>query len=69
MIRRPFIRATVGACLLIGSAFVAPGCSNDPAQPGRESISLPRKGGGVEAPAPAVKGKTPGGKLRDKGVE
>ena len=33
---------------MLAAGFAAPGCSDDGNQPGRESISAPRKGGGVE---------------------
>jgi len=46
MIRR-FIATSVGAGLLASVAFVAGGCSGDAGQASRESISAPRKGGGV----------------------
>jgi hypothetical protein len=46
MIRR-LIATSIGAGLLVGFALVASGCSGDPEQASRESISAPRKGGGV----------------------
>ena len=71
MIRHRLIGAALGAGLLIGGALLAPGCSDDAAQPARESISAPRKGGGTEAAGPDAptkgKGKAQGGKLRGKG--
>jgi len=46
MIRR-YIAAPVGAGLLVGGALLVSGCSGDSSQASRESISAPRKGGGV----------------------
>jgi len=46
MIRR-LIATSVGAGLLVSIALVAGGCSGDPEQASRESISAPRKAGGV----------------------
>ena len=46
MIRR-FIATSVGAGLLSSMALLTSGCSGDAGQPSRESISAPRKGGGV----------------------
>jgi len=46
MIRR-LIATSVGAGLLVSFAVVVSGCSGDPEQASRESISAPRKSGGV----------------------
>jgi hypothetical protein len=35
-------------CTFVAGLFPLVGCSDDPAQVSRESISAPRKGGGVE---------------------
>jgi hypothetical protein len=47
MIRR-LIATSVGAGLMVGGALFFSGCSSDPDQASRESISAPRKGGGVQ---------------------
>jgi hypothetical protein len=70
MIRR-FIACSVGAGLIVSGALFTAGCSDDPGQASRESISAPRKGGGALDPsADAAKGKkakgVPGGKLGGK---
>jgi hypothetical protein len=67
MIRRRFVRIAIGASLVVGGV-ATPGCSNDPGQPARESISAPRKGGGVQDAGAADKSKStkPGGKLGSK---
>src|SRR5947209_4253264 len=61
MIRR-LIATFVGAGLLVGFALVASGCSGDEGQASRESISVPRKGGGIEDPGADPKGKGKGKK-------
>ena len=46
MIRR-LIATSFAAVLLVSGALFSSGCSADPDQASRESISAPRKGGGV----------------------
>ena len=48
MNHRRSLKIVLGASLMLAAGFAAPGCSDDGNQPGRESISAPRKGGGVE---------------------
>jgi hypothetical protein len=69
MIRR-LIASSVGAGLIVVGALLTSGCSGDSAQPSRESISAPRKGGGIEDAGADPKGKgkkAVGGKLGAKG--
>jgi hypothetical protein len=47
MIRRTLITMFLGASLIIVGGIGASGCGGDEGQPSRESISAPRKGGGV----------------------
>jgi hypothetical protein len=71
MIPRPPVTTTLAIGLLILAALFAPGCGPDQGQPARESISAPRKGGGMKSTA-GEKLKTQatqsqGGKLRGEG--
>ncbi|MFO0892717.1 MAG: hypothetical protein U0790_26690 [Isosphaeraceae bacterium] len=60
---------TLGFSLVLSLAALNSGCS-DPGQPARESISAPRKGGGLEDAGPAGKGKKAAtGKIGGKGGE
>lgn len=69
MVRRKLLASLIGTGLLLSGALIAPGCSNDPGQPARESISAPRKGGGVTDAGTADKGaKKAGGKV-GKGLD
>jgi len=47
MVRRKLAASLIGAGLVLAGVMVAPGCSADPDQPSRGSISAPRTGGGV----------------------
>jgi len=47
MVRRKLAAGVIGAGLVASGVMVAPGCTGDAGQPARESISAPRKGGGV----------------------
>jgi len=47
MLRRKLAASLIGAGLIVSGVMVAPGCGGDAGQPARESISAPRKGGGV----------------------
>jgi hypothetical protein len=66
MLDRDLVSSLLGAGLLAALISLIPGCSEDPKQPARESISAPRKGGGVQDPS--VDGKAKGVKAaRTKG--
>jgi hypothetical protein len=69
MICRRLLMPVLGASLVMAGALFTIGCGgSDPGQPGRETISAPRKGGGMEEPGPAGKDKgKAGGKLGGKG--
>ena len=57
------IRKLIGlacSCLIAAGAILASGCGGDEGQPSRDSISAPRKGGGLQGAA-GEKGK--GGKV------
>ena len=64
----------IGSCLVLALSLSLSGCTGDAEQPARESLSIPRKGGGAEAAggsakgAPA-KGAPAGGKLGSKAGE
>jgi len=47
MVSRKLAASVIGAGLVVSGVMIAPGCSADPDQPARESISAPRTGGGV----------------------
>jgi hypothetical protein len=64
----------IGSSLVLALSLCLSGCTGDEGQPTRESISIPRKGGGVEGaggPAKGVpaKGEPAGGKLGSKSGE
>jgi len=53
----------IGAGFVLSGVMVAPGCSTDPDQPARESISAPRKAGGViDTSKEKIKTPKPAGK-------
>jgi len=60
MVRRKFAALMIGAGLLASGVMVAPGCSTDPDQPARGSITPPPRGGGGVQGTAGEKGK--GGK-------
>jgi hypothetical protein len=71
MNRRRLLTTVAGASLVVAGGFATSGCGEGEGQPGRETISAPRKGGGMEATsgekakgAPAPAGKF-GGKSGD----
>jgi hypothetical protein len=61
MVLRKLVMNLAGAGLLASLVAVAPGCTGaDSGQPARESLSIPRKGGGMEnTTAEKVKTKAP----------
>jgi hypothetical protein len=65
---RSLLTTVAGACVVIAGGFATSGCGEGEGQPSRETISAPRKGGGMEA-TPVEKGKgaaAPAGKLGGK---
>ena len=64
-LRRLFC-ACAGVVLVVPGMLFSAGCSEDPGQPARESISAPRKGGGP-AEDPVPKGKEKGGAASKRG--
>ena len=67
MVRRKLAASVIGAGLLVSGVMVAPGCSADPEQPARESISAPRKAGGViDTSKEKIKTPKPAGKPAGK---
>jgi hypothetical protein len=51
MSHQRLVATVVGASLALAGGFAASGCAGDANQPGRETISAPRKGGGVAGTA------------------
>jgi hypothetical protein len=47
MVRCKLVASSIGAGLFLSGILLSPGCTGDEGQPPRESISAPRKGGGV----------------------
>jgi hypothetical protein len=70
MICRRLVIKTLATGLSLGGALLAPGCGTEDDQPARESISAPRKGGGMEdtggEPAKAGAPAAPAGKAGRK---
>jgi hypothetical protein len=59
MIRRRLVTMLLGASLITLGGIATFGCGGDEGQPARESISAPRKGGGVtDTAGEKVKSKT-----------
>ena len=69
MICRRLFTAVLGAGVVVAGGFAACGCGGDEGQPGRGTISAPRKGGGMtEKPAVTTKPQAiPRGKAGGRG--
>jgi hypothetical protein len=71
MNHRRVVASGVGSGLVLALSLSLSGCAGDEGQPARESLSIPRKGGGTEgAGAPAkgapAKGAAPSGTVGGK---
>jgi len=58
MVSRKLAASVIGAGLVVSGVMIAPGCSADPDQPARESITPPPRGSGGVQGAAGEKGKS-----------